>query len=496
LLELLQQAALDERLDMHKTIEWLTLAIQGQQGSDGKELRLEQDEAAVSIVTIHSSKGLEYPVVFCPELWVEKKSQSAPSGDKVVICHEESAVIADLGTPKQMARFEQSQFEQSAEDLRLLYVAITRAAYRCYVPWAHVRSAKIENKSALAYLLAEHDGLDLSAQFKSLAESSTCFSYEGISAVVEPVQATKIIAVAQQLSARELEREIKQQWQMSSYSALAHLGQHSYVSPDSELPKDKSEEPQLVAEVVTEAIPELIPKGAHTGNVLHDLLENNTFEALSELDPENNTNEHYLSQRTRCCLRYGLSLEDEGLHALDELLIKSVSAPLDADDAEFTLAKIADEACLKEMPFYYAINHMQTQGLNEILVGQPTCQDLSARHLTGQLTGFIDLICEYQGRYYVMDYKSNWLSDYDHESMQSAMREHNYGLQYFIYSVVLHHYLKQRLPNYSYEEHFGGVRYLFLRGMDVEQPMQGVFVDKPSLEIIEGLSEVLSGEAN
>ena len=139
---------------------------------------------------------------------------------------------------------------------------------------------------------------------------------------------------------------------------------------------------------------------------------------------------------------------------------------------------------------------MQTQGLNEILVGQPTCQDLSARKLTGQLTGFIDLICEYQGRYYVMDYKSNWLSDYDHESMQSAMREHNYGLQYFIYSVVLHHYLKQRLPNYSYEEHFGGVRYLFLRGMDVEQPMQGVFVDKPSLEIIEGLSEVLSGEAN
>jgi exodeoxyribonuclease V beta subunit len=80
--------------------------------------------------------------------------------------------------------------------------------------------------------------------------------------------------------------------------------------------------------------------------------------------------------------------------------------------------------------------------------------------------------------------------------MQSAMREHNYGLQYFIYSVVLHHYLKQRLPNYSYQEHFGGVRYLFLRGMDAEQPMQGVFVDKPTLEIIEGLSEVLSGEAN
>ena len=73
------------------------------------------------------------------------------------------------------------------------------------------------------------------------------------------------------------------------------------------------------------------------------------------------------------------------------------------------------------------------------------------------------------------------------------MQEHNYGLQYFLYSVVLHHYLEQRLPGYDYEQHFGGVRYLFLRGMDREQVMQGVFVDRPSLEIIEGISDVLSG---
>jgi len=496
LLELLQQAALDERLDTHKTIEWLTLAIQGEQANDGKELRLEQDEAAVSIVTIHSSKGLEYPIVFCPELWVEKRAQSAPSGDKVVICHEKNTLIADLGTDKQKERFEQSLFEQSAEDLRLLYVAITRAAYRCYVPWAYVRTANKDNNSALAYLLQEHDGDDLSAKFKSLAEFSDCFSYEQISAEVEPLQATKATTDKLQLNARGMAREIKQQWQMSSYSALAHLGQHSHISPDSELPKDKSEEPQVIAEPIVEAVPELIPKGAHTGNVLHDLLENNTFAALGKLDPENNLDEHYLKQRSRCCLRYGLSLEEEGLKALDELLIKSVNAPLDVDDSEFCLAKIEDAACLKEMPFYFAINQMQTQGLNQLLSGQATCQDLSARNLTGQLTGFIDLICEYDGRYYVMDYKSNWLSSYDHESMQSAMREHNYGLQYFIYSVVLHHYLQQRLPNYSYEEHFGGVRYLFLRGMDADQPMQGVFVDKPSLEIIEGLSDVLSGAAS
>ncbi|RVU83787.1 exodeoxyribonuclease V subunit beta [Leucothrix sargassi] len=494
LLELLQQAALDERLDTHKTIEWLTLAIQGEQGSDGKELRLEQDEAAVSIVTIHSSKGLEYPVVFCPELWAEKRAQSAPSGDKVVICHEDNSVIADLGTPKQEERFKQSQFEQSAEDLRLLYVAVTRAAYRCYVPWAYVRSAKKDNTSALAHLLEPHAGADLSEKFKALAQSSECFSFDTLAAEVKPLQAKLTTKTSQSLVARDLSRDIKQQWQMSSYSALAHLGHASHVRPDSELPQDKSEEPQVITEVVAEAEPELIPKGAHTGNVLHDLLENNSFNALSELDPENNTDEHYLKQRTRCCLRYGLSLDDDGLKALDALLVKSVKAPLDAEDTKFTLANIDDAACLKEMPFYFAINHMQTQQLNKVLSGQATCQDLSSRSLTGQLTGFIDLICEYQGRYYVMDYKSNWLSSYDPESMQAAMHEHNYGLQYFIYSVVLHHYLKQRLPNYSYDEHFGGVRYLFLRGMDETVPMNGVFVDKPTLEIIERLSDVLAGE--
>jgi len=92
-----------------------------------------------------------------------------------------------------------------------------------------------------------------------------------------------------------------------------------------------------------------------------------------------------------------------------------------------------------------------------------------------------------------MDYKSNSLPDYDAASLTHAMQHHNYGLQYFIYSVVLHHYLEQRLPDYRYDDHFGGVRYLFLRGMDKSQPMSGVFVDKPSLEIIEGLSNILKG---
>ena len=502
MLELLQQVATDERLDMYKTVQWLNLALQGAQDSDGQELRLEQDEAAVSIVTIHSAKGLEYPIVFCPELWAEKRDDKTPSGDKIVVCHEDEQLIADLGTSKQQERFEQAKFEQRAEDLRLLYVAVTRAASRCYMPWATVRTKAKDNNSAFSYLLTPHSNSDnWSDKLRELSESADCFEYATIPAEDELLSAQGQVQSVGSLIARTQQQEIRQRWQMSSYSALAYLSHHTQ---NNELPTDKSQEPADLNDNVTvepsDAAEEgevayQLPKGAHTGNVLHDLLENNNFAKLKDLNPEDEEYEHYAKQRERSCMRYGLSLDEVGEQALDALLIRSVMAPLDADDVAFTLANISDSACLKEMPFYFAINDLQTQGLNRLLADQAACQALSPRELSGQLTGFIDLICEYNGRYYVMDYKSNALEQYDHSAMEKAMASHNYGLQYFLYSVVLHHYLEQRLPDYSYEQHFGGVRYLFLRGMDREQPMEGVFVDRPSLDIIEGISDVLSGVA-
>ena len=87
-----------------------------------------------------------------------------------------------------------------------------------------------------------------------------------------------------------------------------------------------------------------------------------------------------------------------------------------------------------------------------------------------------------------MDYKTNSLTNYGSQSLIQTMREHNYGLQYWIYAVVLHRFLQNRLPNYRYQDHFGGVRYLFVRGMKPETPMSGVFEDKPDLPIIESLS--------
>jgi exodeoxyribonuclease V beta subunit len=154
---------------------------------------------------------------------------------------------------------------------------------------------------------------------------------------------------------------------------------------------------------------------------------------------------------------------------------------------------LSESQCLKEMPFYLAMQEMNAQKINAILETSPAYQSLSSKTMSGYLTGFIDLICEYQGRYYVMDYKTNFLSDYDEANLTLAMREHNYGLQYWLYTVVLHRYLQNRLPNYDYETHFGGVRYLFLRGMLPDTPMSGVYQDRPDCQRVNQLL-ILFGE--
>ena len=491
LLEILQQVALEERLDTHKTLEWLSQAIQGEYRNEGTELRLEQDQDAVNIVTIHSAKGLEYPVVFVPELWYERPPKKEPASNEVVTCHVDGQLIADLGSTKVQEHFEQAQFEQQAEDLRLLYVAITRAANLCYLPWATVRTASRDNESAFAYLLNPHAGENWHSKLSNLADSADGIAFDivlsdqVIQPLITPDEASKI------LQAKNANRLLRQDWRMSSYSSLAYLSQ-----AEQELPQDKSQEPLEVADAIPEPTTAILPKGAHTGNVLHDLLEHNSFEKLKDLNSANADYPVYAAMRDKSCIRYGLSLEPETEQALDDLLVRSVETPLDVEDDDFCLAKIPDKDCLKEMAFYFAINELQTQAINQLLACQASYQSLSARQLSGQLTGFIDLICQYKGRYFVMDYKSNFLPDYDKSSLTHAMQHHNYGLQYFIYSVVLHHYLEQRLPDYNFDTHFGGVRYLFLRGMDKTNPMSGVYVDKPSLEIVNGLSQILKGSVS
>jgi exodeoxyribonuclease V beta subunit len=481
LIELLQQAVLDEHLGINKTLDWLKAAIaKAETGSDeNTQLRLESDDDAVKIVTMHRSKGLEYPIVFCPCLWQD--NDRLHSEKHLLTCHSGGTMQVDLGSEQFEKHREQAKHEERAEDLRVLYVAVTRAKARCYLVWANARSQENPNGSALAYLLefaAAHFAAQQTALQNFVSQNPAAFAYQllDMSAAKTGGRLHPKPMPPKLSPARKRQRSLYTRWQMSSYTALSALSQHD--AP--ELPEDKAREQ---SERPERAVAEL-PRGAHTGNVVHELLENNPFAALAQ-------RKDISAQREQACLRYGLKLEQP--EQLNELLQRVVTTPLSATDTDFCLKNLPERQCLKEMPFYLAMQTMDAAHINAILQGAPAYQPLSAKALSGYLTGFIDLICQYKERYYVLDYKTNALPDYRTETLTAAMREHNYGLQYWLYTVVLHRYLQNRLPDYSYASHFGGVRYLFVRGMQPDNPMSGVYQDLPDVGSVEALADLFGG---
>jgi len=161
LIELVQQAAVDEHLGINKTLDWLRSAITKASSAEDQQLRLESDDDAVKIVTMHRSKGLEYSIVFCPYLW--QRSDRLNSERLLIRCHENGRTIVDLGSGDFERHREMALNEELAEDLRVFYVAVTRAKYRCYIAWADVRSQDTANDSSMAWLL-EFAAADFSKQ--------------------------------------------------------------------------------------------------------------------------------------------------------------------------------------------------------------------------------------------------------------------------------------------------------------------------------------------
>jgi exodeoxyribonuclease V beta subunit len=492
LIELVQQAVIDEHLGINKTLDWLRAAITKSSNAEDQQLRLESDDDAVKIVTMHRSKGLEYSVVFCPCLW--QRSDRLNSEQQLIKCHVDGRMIVDLGSEDFERHRELALKEELAEDLRMFYVAVTRAKYRCYIVWANVRSEQTANDSAMAWLLdfADADFCRQQATLKAFKDQAGhSFEYRLLDVSGSQVgtggpEGIYQKTVAQtEFQAKKRKRSLYTHWQMSSYTALSTLSQHD--TP--ELPEDKAREQQDVPTEqpgMRESSPMELPKGAHTGNVVHELLENNAFIDLAKC-------KDISAQRDKACQRYGLKLEQPEI--MDTLLQAVVATPLSDADANFCLMNLSENRCLKEMPFYLSMRAMDASQINQILRDTAAFQSLDSKLMCGYLTGFIDLICEYKGLYYVMDYKTNSLPDYQNETLTLAMREHNYGLQYWIYTVVLHRYLQHRLPDYDYETHFGGVRYLFVRGMQPESAMYGVYQDRPDLDRVEALAELFGVNA-
>lgn len=481
--ELLQEAA-SQLESEHALVRWLAQHIaEPDSNAASQQMRLESDKHLVQIVTIHKSKGLEYPLVWLPFIARFRKQDQAFYHDR-----ETFAAVLDLGQDE--ASLELAEAERLAEDLRLLYVALTRAVWHCSLGVAPLSSRKSGNSdfhlSALGRLLQAGEAMDaagLAARLADFCHGDIALQIPG-ELDLTPWQAPA--ATIPRLSARELQRRIADDWRVTSYSGLQ---QHGFSGGQDLLPRldvdaagvgEVVEEPQLT--------PHQFPRGAAPGTFLHSLFE--------ELDFTQPVPEGWMAEKLQLS-----GFDAQWAPVLTDWLGGVLKTRLPGPD--IALNQLAARDKQVEMAFYLPIAQQLTAERLDALIRQydPLSADtppLDFRQVRGMLKGFIDLVFRHEGRYYLLDYKSNWLGEdreaYTRPAMEQAMRAHRYDLQYQLYSLALHRYLRHRLADYDYDRHFGGVIYLFLRGMDGQEGGQGIFTTRPVRPLIDGLDQLFAGE--
>ena len=510
--ELLHQAEQDGRQTPEELLRWLRARdVRQLTDQEVAELRLESDATAVQITTVHSSKGLEYDVVFAPYLW----SGRDPNKKENPVVHpdpnEPDRVVYDLGSEDLEHHRRIHAAEQLAEELRLAYVALTRARHRCYVIWGPINQGEY---SALGYLLHGHSAAPLAPPEEHAAAAAeqanrTLLDAETVLRElvashprimgVEPLPAAASDtlgadageALPNALSARVLSSDARirlKPWEIGSFtrwtSSATDVSEPSrFIDPPDRLPSGMYG----------------FAAGTHAGQCLHDILE---FADLGEPT----------SERTRALVQRTLqkyALEDPDRHrgtsspedAVVRLLKQLASTPLPG--VEFNLGSIRPASRANEWRFTLPLGTAHPARLADAFAAcsaEPLrsaypslLRTLSYDAMEGFLTGIVDVVFEQAGRYYIVDWKSNLLgydpSDYSPEQLQHPMQHHHYVLQYHLYVLGLHRYLRTRIRDYAYKRNFGGVWYVFLRGVD--EAGSGFYFDRPPGALIEEIESQL-----
>lgn len=537
LAELLQVAARREHLGPAGLQRWLSamrsdVRARDPLGAEAAELRLESDAAAVKLVTIHKSKGLEYPIVYCPYLW-DGKLGSRDAGPLVFHDPEDAnRQKLHLSATKDDAHAAHAAREAFAENLRLLYVALTRGKHQVSVVWGNFQDAAT---SALAYLLhapapAPQGGaaVDLPA-LKKLVEGLDDGAMRAVLRDLAAASGGAILAedldlspgapytfamtAPEALRCRALTRGTESSFRTSSFSALvasASAGAPVEIEGRDRDAEDAGPPPAPAVATPAAEAPVLLhdfPRGAQAGDLLHKVFERVDFDASEEA---------IAARAEEELRRVGLPVEplrDVVARAAREVLATPLPAPA---GPRFALRDIPRGRRLTELEFLFPVAPHKG-GTVAPLVTSRSVAEVLARHAGGKLSpayieslrrlafapfegflrGFIDLVVEHEGRFYVIDYKSNFLGplpgDYSAPAIYAAMAEHHYFLQYHLYTVAVHRYLARRLPRYDYDRAFGGVFYLFIRGMARDRGAEAVYVDRPERALIEALSSLFDG---
>lgn len=482
--ELLQAAS--SQLDTpHALVRFLAQQIaRPNNQSAEQQLRLESDRHLVQIVTIHKSKGLQYPLVWLPFAAGFREADSALYHDR-----ESFATLLDVtGDEQSMALAEQ---ERLAEDLRLLYVALTRSVYHCSVGIAPLfkgtrkkEGASDLHHSALGYLVQRGESGDAEQLRQMLAQLSDGHTEIVSEALLTGEDWREKATPDETLSSRYITRNLRDSWRVTSYSGLQLHSSSPLLDAMPTFDVDAlGEEGEASDSALT---PHHFPRGASPGTFLHSL-----FETLDFSQPPQSAWLEAQLEKSGYPLHW--------LPVLEAWIMRVLQTPLNTQG--LTLSALSAGDRLVEMAFCVPLQRvLHASALDAVMrrhdVLSARAPRLEFHQVRGMLKGFIDLVFRWNGQYYLLDYKSNWLGDseaaYTQQAMAQAMIDHRYDLQYQLYTLALHRYLRHRLPDYDYNRDFGGVCYLFLRGVDGSQPENGIFTVRPDAEFIDELDALFS----
>ncbi|MEZ4233653.1 MAG: exodeoxyribonuclease V subunit beta [Polyangiaceae bacterium] len=550
LIELTHAASRGLHLGPAGILTWLSVQrLDSSQRVENVQVRLESDERAVKITTVHKSKGLEYPLVFCP--FVHVGATLHPDDSRQPVFHDDAGRLtlsflfdADAKHPhKQMAVNETLE-----ESLRLLYVALTRARHRTTVFWGPMGPKKAFAGSALAYLLHPPDqgriacdAERLKGHVKDKSEDDLWREVSQLALGVPGIELRRLdeslpgpaflgSEPQRPLSAEQRRRSLDQYFRTASFSGLAARAEKLELDPEEG--RDRDQGGDLVDVEIEVLTPQLellpFPRGSRAGNFFHDVLEHHDFSrddlALSELVKRKLATHGYPAELVHAATSGLKRALDTPLFRVPEGRRRAPTPEAEVGpDLDLCLAHLSRRDRLDELEFHFPVGmgggeeRLDSARLAQVFREHPSSalapgyatrvEQLGFAPLVGFLKGYVDLIFRSPNptsdgtrRFYLVDYKTNFLGDspafYNGRRLQEAMSHGHYYLQYHLYTLALHRYLASRMPGYRYEKDFGGVLYLFLRGMAPELGnASGVFFEKPPLERVEALSRAM-GDGN
>lgn len=523
LTQLLQEAAHREHFSLPALRDWLREQRGERSGATERFRRLDNDAAAVQVMTVFVAKGLQFPVVYLP--FAFNRYVRDP---ELVLYHEGDTRCLHIGgpdSPDYHAVVQQGRAEDASDDSRLTYVALTRAQSQVVAWWAPSRDeptgglsrvlrGRTPNQAQVPPSVDPSQVTDDEAMARFTAwEAAGGLVIE--ESVLRPIPELPREATPETLAARHFHRSIDTTWRRTSYSGLIRAAESAPVSSEPEVAEldDEVAEIPLTSSPVGADVPSPmadLPAGAKFGTLVHAVLEDaDPFAPDLAAELQARIVEHSLWWPV-----------DVAAADLAAAMVPLHDTPLGPLAPGVTLREIGLADRMREMDFEFPLGGGQLRAVGELLrrhlpdddplasyADRLTGAALGGQPLKGYLSGSVDAVLRVDGRYLVVDYKTNWLgdpsrpltaADYGQPRLVEAMLHSDYPLQALLYSVVLHRLLRWRLAGYDPEQHLGGVLYLFLRGMCgpstpvVDGHPAGVFSWRPSAALTVEMSELLA----